>query len=670
MSSQPSQASAVVRNIYSQRSEGGNTQNTASQQSQQGGGTQASTEDGAAVGGRQVVDYDREKGGSFKHYDHWRALHPRKKNTDQCSHMAYPWIVLFLEIFEKFLREHTIVINENTSSSDIDDDDDDIMWEPVPVEEIGVRRRRIVAYADFLQRIVNRDFDDENRRVFLLEVPLQELADFGEEELAKRASENTLRYEEVFSQVVDSVLENMAPTRTNRGDQDPSIPPDSVELLYQHRLTQQRNQEQARQEAQAASEHNHFAGSANVEDDDDNNANPARNPTTGATQEFPPLLLRRYELRILPLLRRGSLAPFDKQHIPQPKEPTAVSLRQIRSHHMGRLVTLTGMIVRASDVKPCTLVATYSCDRCGSEIYQPTPYQREFMPPKACPSAFCQQASKGQYTLQLQTRGSKFVKFQEIKLQELPSQVPMGHVPRSLSVHCRGELTRLAAPGDVITIDGIYLPQRLAESGFKAMKAGLVSTTYLHAQNIFVHKKSYDDNDLWQDANLSPQERNELQEAIDTVAQSEDPVGRLSSSLAPEIFGHEDIKRALLLQLVGGVTRALPDGMRIRGDLNLCLMGDPGVAKSQLLKHVASIAPRGVYTTGKGSSGVGLTAAVTKDMATGEMALEGGALVLADQGICCIDELYVPGFSTLENRFMTEVVIVAFSLSIVSFTRQ
>jgi len=94
----------------------------------------------------------------------------------------------------------------------------------------------------------------------------------------------------------------------------------------------------------------------------------------------------------------------------------------------------------------------------------------------------------------------------------------------------------------------------------------------------------------------------------------------------------------MLLQLVGGVTRTLPDGMKIRGDVNICLMGDPGVAKSQLLKYIASVAPRGVYTTGKGSSGVGLTAAVVRDPLTGDLALEGGALVLADNGICCIDE--------------------------------
>ncbi len=98
------------------------------------------------------------------------------------------------------------------------------------------------------------------------------------------------------------------------------------------------------------------------------------------------------------------------------------------------------------------------------------------------------------------------------------------------------------------------------------------------------------------------------------------------------------MKKALLLMMVGGVTRHLPDGMTIRGDINICLMGDPGVAKSQLLKHIAHIAPRGIYTSGKGSSGVGLTAAVLKDPVSGEFVLEGGSLVLADMGICCIDE--------------------------------
>lgn len=112
----------------------------------------------------------------------------------------------------------------------------------------------------------------------------------------------------------------------------------------------------------------------------------------------------------------------------------------------------------------------------------------------------------------------------------------------------------------------------------------------------------------------------------------------LARSIAPEIFGHLDVKKALLLLLIGGVTKEVGDGMKIRGDINICMMGDPGVAKSQLLKYISKVAPRGVYTSGRGSSGVGLTAAVMRDPVTDEMVLEGGALVLADNGICCIDE--------------------------------
>jgi DNA replication licensing factor MCM7 len=160
-----------------------------------------------------------------------------------------------------------------------------------------------------------------------------------------------------------------------------------------------------------------------------------------------------------------------------------------------------------------------------------------------------------------------------------------------------------------------------------------LATLFLEAQHVHVHKKSFDESML---DSMSQEESDRMDADIQQVATSADPIGILSQSIAPEIFGHADIKRALLLQLTGGVTRKLEDGMRIRGDINICLMGDPGVAKSQLLKHVASVAPRGVYTTGKGSSGVGLTAAVTKDTISGELSLEGGALVLADRGICAI----------------------------------
>lgn len=491
---------------------------------------------------------------------------------------------------------------------------------------------RINCYKSLLKRIKNRHYFNDTDKVFIIEVPLDEIIAWdGVQgiELANRAKGNTNRYQSIFCNVFDRILASMQVTDENTTQRD------CIDVLHEQRIHQQtrRRELEALQQQQDNEEDGNLAAENAMRE-------------TGVTDEFPPVLMRRYELRIMPMGRHGTLPPFKFQYSSQiglleqlgsQKNNTlvGVSLRSIRSQSIGKLVTIRGMIVRASDVKPCCVVATYTCDNCGCEIYQVVQNKREFMPQRLCPSAECRSQGGAKDSLHLQTRGSKFEKFQEIKIQELPSQVPMGHVPRSMSVHCRGEMTRQATPGDVVTIDGIFLPQRVAESGYGAMKAGLISTTFLEAQNILVHKKSYDDSIA---DSLSEEARAKLDEEIMDIATGEDPIGQLSASLAPEIFGHEDIKRALLLQLVSGCTRRLPDGMRIRGDINICLMGDPGVAKSQLLKHVASVAPRGVYTTGKGSSGVGLTAAITKDMATGEMALEGGALVLADQGICAIDE--------------------------------
>lgn len=202
----------------------------------------------------------------------------------------------------------------------------------------------------------------------------------------------------------------------------------------------------------------------------------------------------------------------------------------------------------------------------------------------------------------------------------------MGHIPRSMTVHLCEDLTRTLNPGDSVILSGIFLP--VPFTGFKALRAGLMTDTYLQVHHVEKLKKSY--NQLV----MTP----EIQRQIQDLSSDREIYSKLSRSIAPEIFGHEDVKKALLLLLVGGSTKETADGMKIRGDLNICLMGDPGVAKSQLLKYISKIAPRGVYTTGRGSSGVGLTAAVTRDPITEEMILEGGALVLADNGIACIDE--------------------------------
>ncbi|KII72582.1 DNA replication licensing factor MCM7 [Thelohanellus kitauei] len=225
--------------------------------------------------------------------------------------------------------------------------------------------------------------------------------------------------------------------------------------------------------------------------------------------------------------------------------------------------------------------------------------------------------------LHFQTRGSKFIKHQELKVQELADQVPPGHVPRYLTVVLNGELTRTAVPGNHVIITGVFLP--VASKGFRQIVAGLVAETYIEAHEVIVC--SHDE------ITHSPLDAIQLKEILGMDNLYE----RLASSIAPEIYGHLDIKKALLLLMVGGVDQS-PSGLKIRGNINILLIGDPGVAKSQLLSYVNRIFPRSQLTTGKGSSGVGLTAAVLRDPLTGDLVLEGGALVLSDQGICCIDE--------------------------------
>jgi DNA replication licensing factor MCM7 len=330
---------------------------------------------------------------------------------------------------------------------------------------------------------------------------------------------------------------------------------------------------------------------------------------------FPPELTRRYCLNFKPITASGSSSD---------RSTKALAVRNVKGEHLGHLITVRGITTRVSDVKPAVRIHAFTCDLCGCEIFQPVT-TKQFTPMQVCPSPECEKNNtKGQ--LFPSTRASKFLPFQEVKIQEMADQVPVGHIPRTLTVHCHGGLTRQINPGDVVDIAGIFLPTPY--TGFRAIRAGLLTDTYLEAQHITQHKKAYQD--LLMDARTLRR--------IDQYKASGHMYEYLSRSLAPEIFGHLDVKKALLLLLIGGVTKEMGDGMRIRGDINICLMGDPGVAKSQLLKYITKVAPRGVYTTGRGSSGVGLTAAVMRDPVTDEMVLEGGALVLADNGICCIDE--------------------------------
>jgi len=296
----------------------------------------------------------------------------------------------------------------------------------------------------------------------------------------------------------------------------------------------------------------------------------------------------------------------------------------LKSDKIGASVTIDAIVTKVSEVRPMIKLAMYACDICGYEAYQ-TVYDKQYLPLVDCPSQVCKN-NQIHGKLYPQWRASKFVSYQEIKIQEPQDQVPIGHVPRTLTVCALNENVKQCSPGNSVKIHGILLAKSTPICLGK--KQALIQDIYLEASKIIKSKET-------KKSDLS-------EEMIKKIGvqrnKTNDILSSLSQSIAPEIYGMDDIKKALLLQMVGGVSKEMPDGMKIRGNLNILLMGDPGVAKSQLLKYISHIAPRGVYTTGKGSSGVGLTAAVVKDPVTNDLVLEGGALVLADMGVCCIDE--------------------------------
>ncbi|KAL0209388.1 hypothetical protein RCL1_007756 [Eukaryota sp. TZLM3-RCL] len=316
------------------------------------------------------------------------------------------------------------------------------------------------------------------------------------------------------------------------------------------------------------------------------------------------------------------------------------TLRSVRSCDIGSLITFKGIVVRMSDVRPLLTVATYKCDACHSisaqEIHGST-----FMPQSRCSSAACTVNRNSK--LELIPSLSKFVKIQEIRVQEATCEVPVGHVPRTVTVLARGDhVVRKCSAGDEVMVSGIFLPLPQSSEARRVNSArnrlGLSADTFFEAQSITRVKNegiSLTDDDNYGLNSVQGQ----LQKLLSIANQNGDEIyDLLSKMIAPEIFGHDDVKKALLLQLVGGVRTIHQDGVKIRGDINVLLIGDPGVAKSQLLKRVSNIATRSLYTTGRGSSGVGLTANVQIDRITKEATLDGGALVLADNGVCCIDE--------------------------------
>jgi replicative DNA helicase Mcm len=298
----------------------------------------------------------------------------------------------------------------------------------------------------------------------------------------------------------------------------------------------------------------------------------------------------------------------------------AAQLRKLGSDHIGRLVMVEGIVVRSTPVRPMVMIAAFKCKRCGETT--PISQAGQFLKaPFVCSNPSC--GAKGLFDFVQEE--STFIDSQDLRMQERPEDLPPGQLPRTLHIKLIGsEIVDIARPGDHVSIVGTV---RAVSPSLP--RVGKLRTFVLHvdANSIEVLGKEPEI------ALPSPEEEEKIREL------AKDPWihRKIVGSIAPSIYGYDHIKESIMYLLFGGVPKSLPD-ITIRGEMNALLIGDPGTAKSQLLQYVARIAPRGLYTSGRGTTAAGLTAAVIREKGGG-MSLEAGALVLADKGIACIDEM-------------------------------
>jgi replicative DNA helicase Mcm len=307
-------------------------------------------------------------------------------------------------------------------------------------------------------------------------------------------------------------------------------------------------------------------------------------------------------------------------------------IRMIREADLNQFVALDGIVRKATEVRPQIREAVFSCLACRAEIREPQDDgSTVFREPLECPIAQggCGKPV-GRTRFRLMPEKSTYIDSQRIEVQENPETLKGGAHPQGLAVLLTEDLTGRVIPGNRVVVSGVLKSQQRAT----ASRSGIVrSTTFdlmLLGNSLEYKQREYDE------IEISEEEEKTI------LAFRGDPtvVDKVVLSLAPTIKGMEEEKEAIALQLFGGVEKRHADGVRIRGDIHVLLVGDPGTAKSQLLRYIADVAPRGIYTSGKGATAAGLTAAAVKDdFAGGRWVLEAGMLVLADGGIAIVDEL-------------------------------
>merc|ERR1719471_1521413 len=335
-------------------------------------------------------------------------------------------------------------------------------------------------------------------------------------------------------------------------------------------------------------------------------------------------------------------------------------VRELSTIKIGSLTKITGQVVRTHPVHPELVQGTFQCLDCQT-VVEGVEQQFKFTQPTTCMNPMCNNRTR----FMLDLNKSRFVDFQKVRIQEVQAELPRGCIPRSVDIILRAEAVETAQPGDrcdftgtlivVPDVGALNLPGAQAETsnrhkgeqseGMRGLKS--LGVRDLHYKMAFLacgvttggkNKLGSDCEEAESAEDMRAKMTSEEWESVYKMSQDKNLYSNLITSLFPTIHGNDEVKRGIMLMLFGGVPKTTPSGTTLRGDINVCVVGDPSTAKSQFLKMVSDFSPRAVYTSGKASSAAGLTAAVVRDEESGEFVIEAGALMLADNGVCCIDE--------------------------------
>ena len=300
-----------------------------------------------------------------------------------------------------------------------------------------------------------------------------------------------------------------------------------------------------------------------------------------------------------------------------------ILIRRLRAEHLGRFIAVEGLVKKVTEVRPKLKNAVFICQKCGAHISveQDEDILKE---PLECyeDQGGCGRSS----SFKLSSSLSTFVDSQKIEVQESPEGLRGGAQPERISVYIDDDIVGDIAPGDRIVVNGVLVSQQRRRGTYRLTSFDKI----MHAVSIEKQEQAFEEVEITE----------EDEQKILEVSKIPELYERMRESIAPTIYGMETEKDAMVLQLFGGVPKTMPDGTRIRGDIHMLFVGDPGTAKSQMLNYMSKLAPRSIYASGKATSAAGLTAAAVRDeFGEGHWTLEAGALVLADMGIACIDEI-------------------------------